>query len=74
VTHGAPLRPPRRFAGRGRPAPAGRSPRPGAFWRLPGCFTAGYRRVVLDGVGHFPHREDVGSVADLVDGHLRAHL
>jgi pimeloyl-ACP methyl ester carboxylesterase len=37
------------------------------------CFTGGYRRVVLDRVGHFPHREDAGSVADLVDQHLRAH-
>jgi pimeloyl-ACP methyl ester carboxylesterase len=32
-----------------------------------------YRRVVLDGVGHFPQREDPQSVADLVLEHLAAH-
>jgi len=36
-------------------------------------FTGGYHRVVLDGVGHFPHREAPEAVADLVDAHLRAH-
>jgi pimeloyl-ACP methyl ester carboxylesterase len=40
---------------------------------LDGCFDGGYRRVLLDGVGHFPHREQPGRVADLVDGHLAAH-
>jgi pimeloyl-ACP methyl ester carboxylesterase len=34
-------------------------------------FTAGYRRVVLDGVGHFPHREAADEVALNVDRHLR---
>ena len=34
-------------------------------------FTAGYRRVVLDGVGHFPPREAPDEVADLVIAHLR---
>lgn len=34
-------------------------------------FTGGYRRVVLDGVGHFPPREAPDAVADLVIGHLR---
>ncbi|EIV93942.1 alpha/beta fold hydrolase [Frankia sp. QA3] len=37
-----------------------------------GYFTGGYRRVVLDGVGHFPHREATAAVADLVGDHLRA--
>jgi hypothetical protein len=29
-------------------------------------FAGGYRRVVLDGVGHFPHREAPGVVADAI--------
>ena len=32
-----------------------------------------YRRVVLDGAGHFPQREDPRAVADLVLEHLAAH-
>jgi pimeloyl-ACP methyl ester carboxylesterase len=32
-----------------------------------------YRRVVLDGVGHFPHREAAAQVTDLVGAHLEAH-
>jgi pimeloyl-ACP methyl ester carboxylesterase len=32
-----------------------------------------YSRVVLDGVGHFPHREAPAKVARLVGDHLRAH-
>jgi pimeloyl-ACP methyl ester carboxylesterase len=36
-------------------------------------FTGGYRRVVLDGVGHFPHREAPDAVADLVLAHLGEH-
>lgn len=28
-----------------------------------GCFTAGYERVVVPGVGHFPHRENPDAVA-----------
>jgi pimeloyl-ACP methyl ester carboxylesterase len=35
-------------------------------------FTGGYRRAVLDGVGHFPHREAPDEVAGLVDEHLAA--
>lgn len=35
-------------------------------------FTGGYRRVVLDGVGHFPPREAPGAVADLLIAHLKA--
>ncbi len=37
-----------------------------------GYFTGGYRRVVLDGVGHFPHREATAAVGDLAGDHLRA--
>ncbi len=32
-----------------------------------------YCRVVLDGVGHFPHREDPGRVTSLVRDHLGVH-
>ena len=32
-----------------------------------------HRRVVLDGVGHFPQREAPDAVADLVLAHLAAH-
>jgi pimeloyl-ACP methyl ester carboxylesterase len=35
-------------------------------------FTGGYRRVVLDGVGHFPLREAPDAVADAVIAHLSA--
>ncbi|HLX01056.1 MAG TPA: alpha/beta hydrolase [Trinickia sp.] len=33
-------------------------------------FDAGYRRIVIDGVGHFPLREAPGAVADAVIEHL----
>ncbi|SAL40843.1 alpha/beta hydrolase fold protein [Caballeronia cordobensis] len=36
-----------------------------------GYFTAGYRRVVIDGAGHFPLREAPGAVADAVIAHLK---
>jgi pimeloyl-ACP methyl ester carboxylesterase len=36
-------------------------------------FTGGYHRVVLDGVGHFPHREAPDSVAERVHRHLHGH-
>jgi pimeloyl-ACP methyl ester carboxylesterase len=36
-----------------------------------GCFTAGYRRVVIDGAGHFPPREAPDAVADALIAHLR---
>jgi pimeloyl-ACP methyl ester carboxylesterase len=36
-----------------------------------GKFTAGYRRVVVPGAGHFVPREAPGTVADLVLDHLR---
>jgi len=39
---------------------------------MEGHFTGGYKRVVLDGVGHFPPREAPDKVADLVIAHLRA--
>ena len=35
------------------------------------CFTGGYRRVVIDGAGHFPLREAPDAVADAVIAHLR---
>ncbi|VXC72723.1 conserved hypothetical protein [Burkholderia sp. 8Y] len=35
-----------------------------------GCFTAGYRRVVIDGAGHFPPREAPDAVADALIAHL----
>ncbi len=35
-------------------------------------FTGGYERVLLDGVGHFPHREAPGAVAQAIDRHLQA--
>jgi pimeloyl-ACP methyl ester carboxylesterase len=35
-------------------------------------FTCAYRRVLLDGVGHFPHREAPDAVAQAIDEHLRA--
>ncbi|SDV46767.1 alpha/beta fold hydrolase [Chitinasiproducens palmae] len=36
------------------------------------CFTAGYTRLVLDGVGHFPAREAPQQVADAVIAYFRA--
>ncbi|MGZ4729377.1 MAG: alpha/beta fold hydrolase [Acidimicrobiales bacterium] len=36
-------------------------------------FVGTYGRVVLEGVGHFPHREDPATVAELVHRHLRDH-
>ena len=33
-------------------------------------FAGGYRRLVLDGVGHFPHREAPNDVADTILHHL----
>jgi pimeloyl-ACP methyl ester carboxylesterase len=33
-------------------------------------FTGGYRRVLLDGVGHFPHREAPHAVAHTIHEHL----
>ena len=37
-------------------------------------FSAGYQRILLDGVGHFPHREAADVVADHTERHLRAHV
>ncbi len=34
-------------------------------------FSAGYRRIVLDGVGHFPARESPAVVAEAITAHLR---
>ncbi len=33
-------------------------------------FTGGYRRVILNGVGHFPHRENPAAVAKLLQSQL----
>ncbi|TKC92345.1 alpha/beta hydrolase [Trinickia terrae] len=38
-----------------------------------GHFSAGYRRIVIDGAGHFPPREAPDAVADAVIEHLRRH-
>ena len=35
-----------------------------------GCFSSGYRRLVLEGVGHFPMREAPAAVADALLTHL----
>jgi pimeloyl-ACP methyl ester carboxylesterase len=43
---------------------------PSASVGLDSHFTAGYRREVLDDVGHFPHREAPGRVAQLIEAHL----
>ncbi len=36
-------------------------------------FTRGYRRVVLEGIGHFPHREAPGEVGGAISGWLQDH-
>ena len=36
-------------------------------------FTGGYTRLLLNGIGHFPHREAPQEVAEAVLGHLQAH-
>jgi len=35
-------------------------------------FSGGYRRVLLEGVGHFPHREAADEVAETIDRYLKA--
>ena len=35
-------------------------------------FVGGYRQEVLEGVGHFPHRETPKAVAEAIDEHLRS--
>jgi pimeloyl-ACP methyl ester carboxylesterase len=37
-------------------------------------FTDGYRRILLEGVGHFPHREAPDEVARIIDRHLQDAL
>ena len=37
------------------------------------CFPNGYERVVLPGVGHFPHRENPTAVAEHLSKHLQAN-
>ena len=34
-------------------------------------FTGGYKRILLDGVGHFPHRENPAAVAEAILAHLQ---
>jgi pimeloyl-ACP methyl ester carboxylesterase len=41
---------------------------------LDAFFTGDYRRVVLENVGHFPHREAPELVADAVLHHLRKYV
>ncbi len=51
-----------------------------ARWRqseaegLEAFFTRGYRRVVLENVGHFPHREAPGLVAEAVLDHFHQSI
>jgi pimeloyl-ACP methyl ester carboxylesterase len=35
-------------------------------------FTAGYERILLDGIGHFPHREASDAVAAAIFSHLHS--
>jgi pimeloyl-ACP methyl ester carboxylesterase len=46
--------------------------RPSASAGMERYFTGGYRRTVLDAVGHFPHREATAAVADQVLAHFGA--
>ena len=41
---------------------------------LEAYFTGDYRRVVLENVGHFPHREAPGLVADAVIHHFQQSI
>ncbi len=41
---------------------------------LEGFFTGGYRRVLLENVGHFPHREAPGLVADAALDHFHQNI
>jgi pimeloyl-ACP methyl ester carboxylesterase len=43
---------------------------PGESEGLERFFTAGYRRIVLEGVGHFPPRENPEAVAQAILDHL----
>jgi pimeloyl-ACP methyl ester carboxylesterase len=36
--------------------------------------TDGYRRILLEGVGHFPHREAPDEIARIIDRHLQVAL
>ena len=38
-----------------------------------GQFTGAYERVLLKGLGHFPHREDPKAIAKLLAAHLKQH-
>ena len=39
---------------------------------LEAYFTGRYQRALLDGIGHFPHREAPDEVAEAVNRHLQA--
>ncbi len=47
-----------------------RCDQPSGSANLERYFTASYERIVLDGVGHFPHREAPGLVAGMIGRHL----
>ncbi len=47
---------------------------PGESEGLERFFVSGYRRVVLENVGHFPHREAPGLVADAVLHHFHENI
>jgi pimeloyl-ACP methyl ester carboxylesterase len=46
---------------------------PAASDGLDQYFSGGYRRDVIEGIGHFPHREAPGLVAESVVAHFRAN-
>jgi pimeloyl-ACP methyl ester carboxylesterase len=50
---------------------ADRCDEPASSENQEGFFTAGYPRLVFDGIGHFPHREAPDELALAVDRHLR---
>jgi len=47
---------------------------PSESYGLDRFFTSDYRRVVLDGIGHFPHRESPQKVAEIVNLFLKEHM
>jgi pimeloyl-ACP methyl ester carboxylesterase len=47
---------------------------PGESEGLEGFFTGGYRRVLLENVGHFPHREAPSLVAEAILDHFRQNI
>jgi pimeloyl-ACP methyl ester carboxylesterase len=49
-----------------------RGDEPAGSAHLERYFTGRYRRVLLDGVGHFPHREAPDAVEQTIHQHLSA--